>query len=1349
MSLPATPTFSAFFEAAFGYPPYPWQARLAQRVHDSGAWPATVGVPTGCGKTATMAIALWCIAAEAHLPVGERTSPRRVVMVVDRRTIVDQSFRDAQALHEALRGSNHPALAAVRQRLCSLMAPGTDGRTESDPFQLALLRGGVPRDDSWARRPDQAILAVSTVDQVGSRLLFRGYGVGERMLSVHAGLLGNDTLFLLDEVHLSRPFEKLLTVLRDKYRSFHRPAATHERPRWSVVSLSATSGDSDRFDLDGKDKSHEALSKRLRAPKAVRLAPTSTATHGRQGEPSKKWVKAFVDEVAAQVAAGARAVGVVVNRVDVARAIHHELGRQKRLEVETQLVTGRMRPVDRSIATRRLMERAGGKGQSSGSKEELPYVCVATQTIEAGADLDFDAMVTEVASLDALVQRFGRVNRTGRLTTAAPITVLAPKGLDKTDDDPIYGDAMGKAWAWLEARLVEGQLDASPAALSTHVDGDPSGVAAASAPQVPTSVLAPDQLDALAQTSPRPRPSPPVDDFLHGRQRPRRELTVVWRADLPACPSEDDEVGAWVGRATELLRAVPPAALETLSLPLHAVRAWRTDRDVASFSDVEAEEAGDGWVPSDRIVGLSWDGDRARPVKARELYPDMVLVLPAVAGGLAGGNFAPDATDLVQDTGDLARTVASGRVHLRLDLEVHGMVVDGERTWPKKWPAPPAPPSGDRSVREVQREARGWLRSEALAAWCATAAELAWPTHLTALLPELVRQGGGVEVLHGPDPKVITLIGRQRLTPHDVLRLADGQATLGDDGRTADDENGASRSSRAVALGDHLRGVGGWARRLAEHCLDDAQLIHDLALAGEWHDLGKAHPSFQTMLFGGDDVLALAALANADPDHMRAKSDLSFSDRGARKRARERSGLPNGFRHEMASVSMLESSEAGRTLLARANDPDLVLHLVGSHHGYARPFAKPEDHAGAPAGSRNVRLQFEGLELQAPADHGLDLVGSGVAARFFDVQQRYGWHTLAYLEAILRLADHRRSEEEERTTERPAQDSAPTSTRSHPGPSVKPSLHAHELTGLDGANPLAFLAALGSLAALDRDARERGECPPKLSWAHKGTWRPTLHTVVEWDDLIMRLDHDRQRCASDPAIHFEYEHKGSMKADVKPSPEQLHKKLEDWAAAVGSPTDAAAFTLAWFRGFVSEGVVDGSGAAKPTPLHFTAGRQLFLAMAQDLSKGATASDMEAAMMGPWSYDSKLPVFGWDATESRDYALRATDPAGDKKTGNAGAEWLALRSLILFGTARERGRQQAPGTDGRWKKSTFTWPIWEHPLEVREAGALVAHPELVQTRRPSRARQGVPVVFRSRIVRSDQGGYGSMLPPSTT
>lgn len=44
-------------------------------------------------------------------------------------------------------------------------------------------------------------------------------------------------------------------------------------------------------------------------------------------------------------------------------------------------------------------------------EKELPNVLVATQAVEVSLDIDFDILFTEIAPIDALIQRFGRINR--------------------------------------------------------------------------------------------------------------------------------------------------------------------------------------------------------------------------------------------------------------------------------------------------------------------------------------------------------------------------------------------------------------------------------------------------------------------------------------------------------------------------------------------------------------------------------------------------------------------------------------------------------------------------------------------------------------------------------------------------------------------------------------------------------------------------------------------------------------------------------------------------------------------------------------------------------------------------
>lgn len=90
-----------------------------------------------------------------------------------------------------------------------------------------------------------------------------------------------------------------------------------------------------------------------------------------------------------------------------------------------------------------------------------------------------------------------------------------------------------------------------------------------------------------------------------------------------------------------------------------------------------------------------------------------------------------------------------------------------------------------------------------------------------------------------------------------------------------------------------------------------------------------------------------------------------------------------------------------------------MLHLIGSHHGHCRPFAPP---VADPAPVR-VAIELEGRRLEASTAYGLARLDSGVAERFWEATERYGWWGLALLEAVLRLADHRVSEEERQAEE--------------------------------------------------------------------------------------------------------------------------------------------------------------------------------------------------------------------------------------------------------------------------------------------------------------------------------------------
>jgi CRISPR-associated endonuclease/helicase Cas3 len=154
------------------------------------------------------------------------------------------------------------------------------------------------------------------------------------------------------------------------------------------------------------------------------------------------------------------------------------------------------------------------------------------------------------------------------------------------------------------------------------------------------------------------------------------------------------------------------------------------------------------------------------------------------------------------------------------------------------------------------------------------------------------------------------------------------------------------------------------------------------------------------MLHGGDEV---PAAVSSEP---LAKSGMDPRNVTALRVARARAGYPRGCRHEAASLALIASRV---NPLAAAHDPDLVMHLVSSHHGSGRPFLP----AVVDLNPVVVSVRLGPHALEASSAHGLERLDSGVGDRFWRLVRRYGWYGLAYLETILRLADHRCSEEEQ------------------------------------------------------------------------------------------------------------------------------------------------------------------------------------------------------------------------------------------------------------------------------------------------------------------------------------------------
>ena len=171
-------SFRDVFCALTGNLPFPWQEKLFGEFLER-KFRGSCDVPTGLGKTSVMAIWLLGLAHHHrnHLLEGY---PRRLVYIVNRRTVVDQATREAERIRLAI--GNEPTLAGTAGILQSLVTRDSDA-----PFAISTLRGQFADNAEWRDDPARPAIIVGTVDMIGSRLLFAGYGRGFKTRPLHAG----------------------------------------------------------------------------------------------------------------------------------------------------------------------------------------------------------------------------------------------------------------------------------------------------------------------------------------------------------------------------------------------------------------------------------------------------------------------------------------------------------------------------------------------------------------------------------------------------------------------------------------------------------------------------------------------------------------------------------------------------------------------------------------------------------------------------------------------------------------------------------------------------------------------------------------------------------------------------------------------------------------------------------------------------------------------------------------------------------------------------------------------------------------------------------------------------------
>lgn len=342
--------------------------------------------PTGSGKTE--AALLWAWAQQQEL------GPCRITYGLPYQASLN-------AMRERLAEDLNTEVAILHGRaLQVLFQSALTGKREGET--LADLTREARRVNDHARLHGPAIAVVTPYQLLRAAYRLPGY---ETVIASVAG-----SALILDEIHAyeARRLGMFMALLEDLVN------------RWGVRAcvITATMPGWLRGKLEGL-LNVETLS----APREIAL---QNCRHRLELRENSMEDPAVLDDIAARVRAG-ESVMVAVNTVRKAQWVMDEL--QHRLGTEqVRLLHSRLNGRDRRKVEAEVLKalKAGTGGQ--------PLAVVATQVIEVSLDLDFDSIVTEPAPLEALIQRFGRVNRRrgkgekvwleGHEVCVVPVTVL-------------------------------------------------------------------------------------------------------------------------------------------------------------------------------------------------------------------------------------------------------------------------------------------------------------------------------------------------------------------------------------------------------------------------------------------------------------------------------------------------------------------------------------------------------------------------------------------------------------------------------------------------------------------------------------------------------------------------------------------------------------------------------------------------------------------------------------------------------------------------------------------------------------------------------------------------------------
>lgn len=1025
------------FKHLTGYDPFDWQERLFQKFLN-GDFPDACDVPTGLGKTSVMAI--WLIALGHLLKEKDRKIPLRLVYVVDRRVIVDQATDEAETLWKALRQALSDKSSPLHP-LAQILREASMRGSES-LIALSTLRGQKADNREWCLDPSRPAIIVGTVDMIGSRLLFSGYGkVGINHRSLQAGLLGQDTLVVIDEAHLSPVFVATLLDIRKAIQK------TPSLRPFHVISLSATLGGHGSKILaidESRELQNEQARLRLQARKQIEFLPFDQTAKSKEGKKAswKEIDEAFAERLVDRVIQTERATGpesarsvvIFVRTVDLVNMIAEKLGteleklavrneageavdkkelKKMRDEIEARILkmTGEMRGYERD--RKQLVDSAKFQAFLPKHNRETPrptQYLIATSSAEVGVNLDADDGLCDLSTLDSMIQRIGRINRFGE--TESTITVVVDeKGLDAFAAAYRQDEERRQTVSKLTAEIdqLQSRLTAAPADKAAKKETQKEIDAKKSERKKLEKKVADDGAGNIEPTDAKRyftwkalKAGEDETGRINASPLALRDLLAANQKALPdppvAPPFDEARIDDWA--MTSLKQSDYPRPLVQYWLrgviedeSAQTTFVWRLDLDHVDFAGVFDSE-------SKRLLAQAVKSATTIPIQSQEQANISTFRAANLLKALAGRS--PDKAIVLIDSSGEAEAHPLYQIKdnknlfallsfstVILPCSVGGLDDDGN---------PFENPKDSRRVSDViEKEYKEWTRYlitrhssekfsiKQLKQFGQLDDELDEETDLStwraALKSDLVK-GKGICVNTKEIQEAFAEVKENE------TKVVSHVAFFFNPKAGRDEKKASLEADRILRAADDEVGSLDYPRELEQQTVKE----HNNYVEDYARNLAER-------LGLPNEIVELLAAAGARHDLGKArewwqKAVGNFETFDSRPIAKSNKNsfdhsINEGYRHEFGS---LVESLADEEIKAHPHR-DLILHLIAAHHGYARPHF-PErafDH-----------------DLPKPRRR---QIAHETMLRFNRLQRQYGWWQLAYLEAVLKAADAMASED--------------------------------------------------------------------------------------------------------------------------------------------------------------------------------------------------------------------------------------------------------------------------------------------------------------------------------------------------